>query len=183
MRVSIDTVPSDGETFAGPVHATALQDRLGAGGEFRPLRDGHMQLRLAASDGVMTVQGRVAMPFSATCSRCAGPMQQEIAATVGHRLVSAAAAEAAQVADDDDLEGLGPDDEDVVVSRLTGREVDLAALACEDLLVALPMRALCSAECRGLCPQCGTNRNLEACACRPVAELDARLAPLAKLKL
>jgi len=40
----------------------------------------------------------------------------------------------------------------------------------EQVLLALPGRTLCQEDCKGLCPQCGANRNTAPCACeeRPV---------------
>ena len=35
----------------------------------------------------------------------------------------------------------------------------------EQVLLATPVRALCREDCKGLCPQCGRNRNLEPCSC------------------
>ena len=35
----------------------------------------------------------------------------------------------------------------------------------EQILLALPVKQVCSAECKGLCPQCGVNLNLESCDC------------------
>jgi uncharacterized protein len=48
----------------------------------------------------------------------------------------------------------------------------------EQVLLSLPGRTLCKEDCKGLCPQCGVNRNLATCECvdKPV---DPRLAALA----
>jgi uncharacterized protein len=35
----------------------------------------------------------------------------------------------------------------------------------EQLLLALPVKQVCSRECKGLCPHCGGNLNLESCNC------------------
>jgi uncharacterized protein len=35
----------------------------------------------------------------------------------------------------------------------------------EQVLLSLPVRTLCKPDCKGLCPRCGQNRNLEACSC------------------
>lgn len=35
----------------------------------------------------------------------------------------------------------------------------------EQVLLNLPGRALCRQECKGLCPQCGANRNATDCGC------------------
>ena len=61
-------------------------------------------------------------------------------------------------------------------------KVDLSALVHEETFLALPSQPLCREDCRGLCPQCGTNLNLEPCECRPVWR-DPRLAVLATLRV
>jgi uncharacterized protein len=35
----------------------------------------------------------------------------------------------------------------------------------EQVLLALPVKQVCRASCKGLCPQCGKNLNLESCDC------------------
>jgi len=42
------------------------------------------------------------------------------------------------------------------------------------------MKPLCHADCKGLCPQCGANLNLESCTCENV-QVDPRLAVLKNL--
>ena len=48
--------------------------------------------------------------------------------------------------------------------------VDLTPQIREDILLALPQRALCRPECRGLCPACGENLNERKCHCRVAHE-------------
>jgi uncharacterized protein len=50
----------------------------------------------------------------------------------------------------------------------------------EQVLLNLPGRALCQEQCKGLCPQCGANRNLTACSCGE-APADPRWNALAGL--
>lgn len=55
--------------------------------------------------------------------------------------------------------------------------VDLFRLVCEQVELNVPMKPTCDLACRGLCPQCGVDRNREACTC--VAEsVDPRWAAL-----
>lgn len=41
--------------------------------------------------------------------------------------------------------------------------VDFAPLVREFLLLEVPIKLLCREDCRGLCPECGTNLNLSTC--------------------
>ncbi|MBD3264802.1 MAG: hypothetical protein GF375_06845 [Candidatus Omnitrophica bacterium] len=36
----------------------------------------------------------------------------------------------------------------------------------EEILLNFPLKVLCSSKCKGLCPGCGANLNIEACKCR-----------------
>ena len=67
--------------------------------------------------------------------------------------------------------------EDLEFSLYDGDQIDLAPLVAEQLILALPSRALCREDCQGLCPSCGTNLNLHQCGCAQQAR-DPRLAVL-----
>jgi uncharacterized protein len=73
---------------------------------------------------------------------------------------------------------LGSDDLDLDFYH--GGEIDLSTLVASETALALPMKPLCREGCRGLCPVCGGNRNLVACAC-PERAPDPRLAVLKDL--
>ncbi|HUY66105.1 MAG TPA: DUF177 domain-containing protein [Acidimicrobiales bacterium] len=97
--------------------------------------------------GVMAV-GVVSAPWVGECRRCGGPVDGTVAARVREHYAPAESAR-------------GDDD----AYPLTGDELDLEPLARDAVLLDLPLAPLCSDGCLGLCPQCGTNRNLGVCAC------------------
>jgi uncharacterized protein len=68
------------------------------------------------------------------------------------------------------------------VSYVVGDDgwLDLAPLLRELAWVATPMKPLCRSDCKGLCPQCGVDLNLESCTCERV-RIDPRLAALRDL--
>ena len=49
----------------------------------------------------------------------------------------------------------------------------------EQVLLSLPSRTLCKSDCKGLCPRCGQNLNLETCKC--ATPTDPRWSALAGL--
>ena len=55
--------------------------------------------------------------------------------------------------------------EDLEVGFYTGPGIEVADVVTEQVNLFMPMQVVCSPECRGLCPVCGANRNLEACKC------------------
>lgn len=58
---------------------------------------------------------------------------------------------------------------EIEVAFFRGAGLELSDLVREQVLLALPMRTLCSEDCRGLCPGCSVNLNREACRCTPQA--------------
>jgi uncharacterized protein len=72
-------------------------------------------------------------------------------------------------------------DADADAYRLSGPEMDLRPMLVDSVALALPLRPLCGAECRGLCPSCGRNLNVGACTCTTEVT-DPRWAPLSALR-
>ncbi len=54
---------------------------------------------------------------------------------------------------------------------LTGDRLDVADLAQQSVLSALPLGLRCQDRCQGLCPLCGANRNTGDCSCQRTASL------------
>lgn len=72
------------------------------------------------------------------------------------------------------------DEENVEMLSPDQREIDLTSYITEELILAIPMKALCRADCKGICPQCGAELNKEACSCEEQAA-DPRLEKLRTL--
>jgi uncharacterized protein len=51
----------------------------------------------------------------------------------------------------------------------------------EQVLLSLPVRTLCKPDCKGLCPRCGENRNIQPCSCEQ-GPSDPRWQALAGLR-
>ncbi|NMA42326.1 MAG: DUF177 domain-containing protein [Oligosphaeraceae bacterium] len=56
-----------------------------------------------------------------------------------------------------------------------GKYIDLTNDIREDILIVFPQKALCDRNCRGLCPKCGQDLNLEECECGVDAETQGEL--------
>ena len=78
-------------------------------------------------------------------------------------------------------------EEDVIGPRFLVQEngvwfLDLAGVLWEQLVLNLPFKHVCSGDCQGVCPKCGSNLNLGACECQ-AEEGDPRLAVFRRLKI
>jgi uncharacterized protein len=62
--------------------------------------------------------------------------------------------------------------------------VPIAPIAEERIQMSVPMKPLCREDCRGLCPNCGVDRNVTNCECAREAEeiVDPRWKALELLK-
>lgn len=106
------------------------------------------------------------------CSRCLEPLVSRVAPVVDVLLFPSPGVRREEIE-------LGPDD--LEVDFYQGDTLDVNGLLRGEAHLALPMKPLCRAECRGLCPVCGGNRNVTPCACE-TRSVDPRLAPLEALR-
>lgn len=118
-------------------------------------------------DGLL-VRGVVRAQVQLDCARCLTPLVRTLDADVVELFSDPAHADP-----DDDLEA---------GYEISDGTIDLDTLLRDALVPALPYRPLCGADCQGLCPQCGANRNEVDCGCVE-ATTDARWAALEALRL
>jgi uncharacterized protein len=107
------------------------------------------------------------------CTRCLEPVTSDLDVTFESAFVDS-------VYEDSRTElevGL----EDLDESLVDSGDVDLAEIAREQILLALPIQNFCREDCKGLCPKCGTNLNLIDCKCSD-DEIDPRWEALKGLK-
>jgi uncharacterized protein len=121
-------------------------------------------VRVTRVQGGLLVQGTVESQLAQECVRCLEPFELPITL---------------EVEDTFRLPGASPKiDTPYTVSE--GGWLDLSPLLREQSWLAIPMKPLCDPSCRGLCPQCGANLNLESCTCEEI-HIDPRLAVLKEL--
>lgn len=116
--------------------------------------------------------GSVATTLELRCSRCLEPFALAVDSAFDLRYLPERTA--APDADTDDGELA---DDDTAATFYRDETIDLGDLVREQFYLALPMKPLCRPDCKGLCPQCGTNLNTDRCQCQPRWE-DPRLAGL-----
>ncbi|MHB1126008.1 MAG: YceD family protein [Bacillota bacterium] len=120
----------------------------------------------------ISVEGIVQTEVAISCSRCLEkymyPIQTEFKENFRHEgtfPVSDGNEQAAEVEE---------------TLTYTGDAIDLENVVMEAIFLSLPMKAVCTAGCRGLCPTCGTNRNQKECDCS-IDTVDPRFEVLKKL--
>ncbi len=110
----------------------------------------------AAGAGRYYFSGQIEGEVASSCTRCladaAGTVKEDV-----HLLIVDGSADEA-------------DEPDVYVIDSHARELDLRPAIREEWLLAAPAFMLCSESCKGLCPSCGTNRNMGDCTCAPTVD-------------
>lgn len=61
-----------------------------------------------------------------------------------------------------------------------GDTLDITEIIENSIISTLPIKRLCKEDCKGLCSQCGINKNIENCSCLDY-DVDIRLAKLREL--
>ncbi|MGE5391890.1 MAG: YceD family protein [Deltaproteobacteria bacterium] len=100
---------------------------------------------------LFVAHGELHTCISLLCSRCLEQLVHPIDGVLDFSIM-----EADQAGEEDSAE-------DVLI--LDQDEVDLQPLVEELMIMEIPLIPLCEADCSGLCPVCGINRNTGSCDC------------------
>jgi uncharacterized protein len=75
---------------------------------------------------------------------------------------------------------MAPERKNEEILTFTGDFIDITPEVVSSIYLALPMKAICSDDCSGLCPVCGCNLNENSCKC-DTGDIDPRLRVLKDL--
>jgi uncharacterized protein len=106
------------------------------------------------------VSGRVETEIRLVCSRCCAEYDDNLGSTFELFYTKAQGPVPAQ---DEEIE---LSETDLVSVPYKGDEINLIPEVDEQIVMELPLRPLCSDDCRGLCTACGGDLNVTECGCR-----------------
>jgi uncharacterized protein len=169
--VLLDQIPTEGLE-----RVMDIEDAHVAGFELAVAQGGPMRVkaRFTRHGDKILVRGTVEVTVGLNCSRCLEEFSLDLKSDLETYLESGG--DSRPEADEE----LSP--EDLEFRPLHDGAVDLRELIAEQVHLALPVRALCSEGCRGLCPKCGRNLNQGGCSCDGEAG-DPRWEALKKLEI
>ncbi len=198
MFLDLERLPPEGEAVDRTLDARGLAID---GQEFRLLSDvqlkGWIQPVDSGGERAYRLEGSMSCRIEVPCVRCLEPFLMDIqekmdllylpqSQNVAPGPVAPPSASATthrregSTRRGDDVEGRGLEADDLAASFYQDERIDLAQMVLEQIVLALPMKPLCQEDCRGLCPECGVNRNTTSCAC-VLEETDPRWATLKTL--
>ncbi len=139
-----------------------------------------VDIRLGAKQmgELVAVEGRAISAVHMTCNRCLNDFETNLHA--GFTLTYTHRPPEEHTTDDDEEMELQV--EKIGLIPFTGEEIDLLTDVQSEIVMAIPMRPICSESCKGLCSQCGQNLNTGSCNCKSRSG-DPRLAVLKGLKI
>ena len=129
-------------------------------------------------DDMIAVKGEVKTRVRLPCGRCLQeydlPLRPRFNLTYVNRIPG--------MAEDDKQDEVEISAAEMGLIYFEGEEINLQDGIQEHVILALPIKALCNKDCKGLCSSCGKDLNKGNCGCDHQPP-DPRLAALKNLKL
>jgi uncharacterized protein len=143
------------EDFSRTIHLRESAEDLNLqadGVEFeKPVK---VDLIVSKSKDQLICRGQITAPVRLECSRCLLKFEEEQSADLDFVI---------------DLSGIweqtNPEEDNYFVADPSSSYFVLDDLVREAIILSLPLKPLCSEECKGLCPVCGTDLNRSPCHC------------------
>jgi len=128
------------------------------------------EVRLSGNE--VFVNGHIDTRAQVECDRCLKPVELPINVDFTLEYISGSEYESSQTA--------ALTEDEMSVSVFAGEAIDNDEIVKEQVLLAVPTRMLCREDCKGICPDCGIDRNTGECDC-VTNEIDPRWAALKNL--
>jgi uncharacterized protein len=129
------------------------------------------KVRLSGNE--VFVNGHIDTRAQVECDRCLQPVELPVRADFALDYITGSEYESSEVAELTEAE--------MSVSVFDGEAIDVDEIAKEQVLLAAPTRMLCREDCKGICPECGIDKNTGDCQC-VTNDIDPRWAALKNLK-
>ena len=171
MRIEVENLKDKAEAFS---HSYAPEEVELEDEAARLVAPAEVNGSASRKGEEVRLRGKIATEIELLCGRCLAPARSPLELEFDTRFIPQSEA----AGETDNVELLT---EDMGLAAFEGDSIDLDELVREQILLALPVKVVCSEGCRGFCAGCGKNLNVEACTCeeRPP---DPRWAALADIK-
>jgi uncharacterized protein len=129
----------------------------------------------ARAGNEIRINGTLKTVVEMMCSRCLESARQEI-----NKSFDLFFRQRDEMLFDEDQE-IALSEKDTQTAFFSGTQLAIGEILREQILLALPMKALCRVDCKGLCPTCGINLNSGTCSC-PAEKFSPHMDTLLELK-
>lgn len=170
MRIELDKLDETSSSFA---HRYESEEIVLDEEHVRLTKPPEVSGRVSRKGNEVRLRGKITASAEVDCDRCLTTVALPVETDFDVKYLPAADYRSSDTAE--------LQEEDLNVSFFEGETIDVDELVREQVLLALPARALCGDECKGLCPVCGANKNTDSCDCAS-REIDPRWAGLKAVK-
>ncbi len=167
MFIDINKIGPEGAVIDARLDLPDLEER---GVDPVQVHSAHLRGTLDKGDGRTKLEAHLEALLGVFCSRCLAPVEEPVTAGI-FLILDAGSDEPGERSEGEDAGFLYPVEDGVL---------NLDRLVLEQLYLSRRPKPICSPECKGLCPFCGTDRNRVDCRCAGES-VDPRMAPLLKL--
>ena len=98
--------------------------------------------------GMLKLIGKLRVNYSTLCFRCLKEVSGCLDIAVNENFVTADKAE------------------DIEAYTYEGKFIEIDKMLVDNIILNIPMKQVCSQECKGLCQRCGSNLNEKSCDCK-----------------
>jgi uncharacterized protein len=113
------------------------------------------KVRVAGNE--VFVNGHINALVQVECDRCLQPVELPVNTDFALDYISGAEYESTAAAELTET--------DLSLSVFDGEAIDIDEIVKEQILLTVPARTLCREDCKGICPECGIDRNTGECSC------------------
>jgi len=113
------------------------------------------KVRVAGNE--VFVNGHINALVQVECDRCLQPVELPVNTDFALDYISGAEYESTAAAELTEA--------DLSLSVFDGKAIDIDEIVKEQILLTVPARTLCRDDCKGICPECGIDRNTGECSC------------------
>lgn len=160
MKISVSHIPESGKTLpldsSQPWVKTVVTKALA--GEAPDLDHLSGFMNLCRTGENINLSGEFKVPLHPACDRCLEVFDFSLEVLLQMNLAPLYMSQQEE-REWKNREEIEITKEDAEFSFYKGTEINLSEILREQTVLALPLRTLCSEECRGLCPRCGKNLN------------------------
>ena len=164
MQIQLDKIGPEGLVVDEELKSAWINEVLGEQAPFEATGPGALNLHLSRAGDVVYLRGRLDIQVSAKCARCLEAV--ELGMDVPVEVALFPRGDEPQADDDGELVA-----DDMGVALYDNMQINLDGVIRDEIYLELPMNALCSDVCAGLCRQCGVNLNADSCQCPKAVDM------------
>ena len=180
MEIQLEQITEDGLAleFEKSVDTFPILAEMVANGECEFSASIRTDLRALRIGDMVEIDGEIDTYVRLPCSRCLQPFKTPLKSNFALTYMQ----QSAEIMEDTQPQEVELSAEDIGIIQFQGEKINLKDAIQEQVIMEFPLRALCKPGCKGLCPKCGADLNVDPCNCDRGSSSD-RFAVLKNLKL